>query len=326
MRWTGTWITYKNNAKMERKNSSFRQEDNQLIYTRVLNAARELVWEVWTQPEHLKEWWGPQGFSLTHKGMELKPGKAWEFVMHGFGQDYHNNIEYQEVEPPVLLSYRHSDPEGSLSFDVVVTFEDLGSKTLLTMRSVFASAEVIAELNRKVNALEGGQQTLDKLEAYLSTQIYIRQQLKTTNMSRVSTYLNFAGNTEAAFLFYKSVFGGEFHGQGVARFGDFPQEGMPPLSEADKNLILHIELETLGGHILMGTDAPESMGFSLNFGNNMHIHLEPDTRAETKKLFDALAAGGKITMELQDMFWGAYYGSCTDQFGVQWMFNCSEKV
>ena len=75
----------------------------------------------------------------------------------------------------------------------------------------------------------------------------------------------------------------------------------------------------------MGTDAPESMGFTVNFGNNLYISLEPDTRAETKKLYDALSADGKITMELADMFWGAYYGSCTDKYGVQWMFNCTAQ-
>ena len=100
---------------------------------------------------------------------------------------------------------------------------------------------------------------------------------------------------------------------------------MPPTQEKDKNLIIHIELQITGGHILMGTDAPESMGFKLNFGNNIHINLEPDTKAETQKLFKALSAGGKVTMELQDMFWGGYYGSCTDKFGVQWMFNYEEK-
>lgn len=89
---------------------------------------------------------------------------------------------------------------------------------------------------------------------------------------------------------------------------------------------MHIELPIIGGHILMGTDAPESMGFKVNFGNNVFINLEPDTRAETKNLFDALTVGGTITMELQVMFWGAYYGSCTDKFGVQWMFNCVEKI
>jgi PhnB protein len=146
-------------------------------------------------------------------------------------------------------------------------------------------------------------------------------------MARVSTYLNFPRNTEEVFNFYKSVFGGEFGGDGIARFKDIPQaEGMPTITENDKNLIMHIELPILGGHHLMGTDAPESMGFKVNFGNNVHINLEPDTRAETKKLFDSLAADGKITMDLQVMFWGAYYGSCTDKFGVQWMFNCVEKI
>jgi PhnB protein len=145
-------------------------------------------------------------------------------------------------------------------------------------------------------------------------------------MARVSTYLNFKRNTEEAFTFYKSVFGGEFTGPGIARFGDMPPaEGMPPLAEEDKNLVMHIELQILGGHMLMGTDAPESCGFQVNFGNNVHINLEPDTREETKKLFSALSAGGKVTMELQDMFWGAYFGSCTDKYGVHWMFNCPEK-
>lgn len=145
-------------------------------------------------------------------------------------------------------------------------------------------------------------------------------------MAQVSTYLNFGRNTEAAFLFYKTVFGGEFSGGGIARFGDFPPaEGMPQLAETDKNLIMHIELPILNGHILMGTDAPESMGFKLNQGNNVHIMLSPDTKAETDRLFSALSAKGVVTMPLQDMFWGAYYGSCTDQFGVQWMFNCTAK-
>ena len=144
-------------------------------------------------------------------------------------------------------------------------------------------------------------------------------------MSRVSTYLNFPRNTEEAFTFYKSVFGGEFSGGGIARLGDIPQSEGPSIADEDKKLVMHIELPIVGGHMLMGTDAPESMGFNVNFGNNVHINLEPDTRAETKKLFDALSAGGKITMDLQVMFWGAYYGSCTDKFGVQWMFNCTEK-
>lgn len=145
-------------------------------------------------------------------------------------------------------------------------------------------------------------------------------------MARVSTYLNFGRNTEEAFNFYKGIFGGEFGGNGINRFGDIPpSDEMPPLPEADKNLVMHVELEILGGHRIMGTDAPESMGFKVDKGNNVHLNLEPDTKAETKRLFDALSAGGQVTMELQDMFWGAYYGSCTDKFGIQWMFNCTEQ-
>lgn len=145
-------------------------------------------------------------------------------------------------------------------------------------------------------------------------------------MARVSTYLNFSNYTEEAFNFYKSVFGGEFSGGGIMRLGDDPpQEGMPPMTDDLKNLVMHVELPITGGHVLMGTDAPAQMGFKVNFGNNIYINLEPDTREETKRLFDALSSGGKVGMELQDMFWGAYFGSCTDKYGVQWMFNCSAK-
>ncbi len=144
-------------------------------------------------------------------------------------------------------------------------------------------------------------------------------------MARVSTYLNFPRETEAAFLFYQSVFGTEFNGP-MMRFKDIPPNPeQPPLAAEDLELIMHVELPTLGEHVLMGTDAPQSMGFTVNFGNNMYINLEPDDRAETDRLFDALAEGGVIETPLQDMFWGAYFGCLTDRFGVHWMFNCDNK-
>lgn len=146
-------------------------------------------------------------------------------------------------------------------------------------------------------------------------------------MATVSTYLNFATETEQAFNFYKSVFGTEFEGDGISRMGDVPsQPGQPEMSEADKNLVMHVSLPTLGGHRIMGTDAPESMGFSLNQGNNVYINLEPDTREETDRLFKALSEGGKVEMEMQEMFWGDYFGSCADKFGTKWMFNCTSKT
>jgi PhnB protein len=144
-------------------------------------------------------------------------------------------------------------------------------------------------------------------------------------MAQVSTYLNFPRQTEEAFTFYQSVFGGEFEG-GIHRMGEVPaQAGQPPMAEADKELVMHVALPILGGHQLMGTDAPESMGFTVKTGNNIYINLEPDTRTETERLFAALSAGGKVEMALTDMFWGDYFGSCRDKYGVQWMFNCTEK-
>ena len=144
-------------------------------------------------------------------------------------------------------------------------------------------------------------------------------------MARVSTYLNFPRCTEEAFGFYRSVFGGEFNGP-IHRFADIPPSpGQPPLPEADRQLVMHVELPMLAGHVLMGTDAPESMGFKVTPGNQVHINLEPDTRAEADRLFTGLSAGGQVEMPMQDMFWGAYFGSFTDRFGVRWMVNCMAR-
>jgi PhnB protein len=145
-------------------------------------------------------------------------------------------------------------------------------------------------------------------------------------MSRVSTYLNFMGNTDEAFNFYKSVFGTEFVFP-INRMGDAPPDpSAPALSEAEKNMIMHIELPILGGHVLMATDMLESMGHELRIGNNVTINLEPDTRAETDRLYEALSAGSSDGTGMQDMFWGSYWGTCLDRFGVRWMFNCIEPA
>lgn len=145
-------------------------------------------------------------------------------------------------------------------------------------------------------------------------------------MARVSTYLNFNRKTEEAFNLYRTVFGGDFIG-GLRRMGDVPAApGQPAMADADRQLVVHVELAILGGHVLMGTDAPESMGFKLVQGNNVHINLEPDTRAETERLFTALSEGGKVEMPLQEMFWGDYFGSLRDRFGTCWMFNCASKT
>ncbi len=144
-------------------------------------------------------------------------------------------------------------------------------------------------------------------------------------MTKAHVYLNFTNQTEAAFIFYKTVFGTEFEG-GINRFGDMPpQEGMPPLPDEAKNLVLHVSLPIADGYKIMGSDAPEQMGFKVNKGNNMYISLDVDSRQEADRLFKSLSAGGAVEMPLTDMFWGAYWGSFTDKFGVKWMINCDKK-
>jgi PhnB protein len=146
-------------------------------------------------------------------------------------------------------------------------------------------------------------------------------------MASVSTYLNFPGNTEVAFEFYRSIFGTKYQGGGIRRMSEVPAvPGQPPLPEAAKNLVLNVALPILGGHVLMGTDAHESMGFKLQPGNNVHINLHPDTRGEADRIFKALSDGGQVDMPMMEMFWGDYFGSFTDRFGTKWMINCSSKT
>ena len=135
-------------------------------------------------------------------------------------------------------------------------------------------------------------------------------------MPAMNPYLNFNGNTEEAFNFYKSVFGGEF--TMVGRFKDMPEEYRGPESEWNK--IMHISLPIKGGNVLMGSDSPEHMG-KVIVGNNVHISLHPETKQEADKLFSGLSAGGNVIMPMADAFWGAYFGMFVDKFGISWMIN-----
>lgn len=135
-------------------------------------------------------------------------------------------------------------------------------------------------------------------------------------MATLNTYLNFNGNTEEVFNFYKSVFGGEF--LALMRFKDTPGcEGMP---KEDQEGIMHVALPIGKTSVLMGTDVPSSM-VQVKPGSNMSISIGADSEAEADQLFNGLAQGGQIIMPLQKMFWNAYYGQLTDKFGIQWMVN-----
>jgi PhnB protein len=136
-------------------------------------------------------------------------------------------------------------------------------------------------------------------------------------MAKYDFYLNFNGNTEEAFNFYKSVLGGEF--LAVMRFGEAPGCDGGTISDGDKNKIMHIALPLEGGNAMMGTDALKSMGGEVTMGTNFHIIISADSRAEADRLHQALSEGGQVTMPMADQFWGAYFGSCADKFGFQWM-------
>lgn len=142
-------------------------------------------------------------------------------------------------------------------------------------------------------------------------------------MKAVNPYLNFPGNTEEAFNFYKSVFGGEF--LALNRFREFGGNPMG-LSERDLDKIAHVALSLGAGSLLMGTDVTESSPGALVIGNNVYITLEPDTIGEAQGLFDALSAGGRIEMPMQKTEWAEAYGICADKFGVQWMVNYTGSV
>jgi uncharacterized protein YndB with AHSA1/START domain len=151
------------------------QDPRALIATRIYAAPRDLVFAAWTDPEHLAQWWGPNGFTTTTSTFEMRPGGVWRFVMHGpDGRDYQNRITYDEVIPPERIVYRHGgDEDGKpVQFHVTVTFEDLGDRTRLTLHSVFPSAEERDRVVREYGADRGAVQTLDRLEQYLAAKAF----------------------------------------------------------------------------------------------------------------------------------------------------------
>jgi PhnB protein len=142
-------------------------------------------------------------------------------------------------------------------------------------------------------------------------------------MARINPYINFNGNTQEAFNFYKSVFGGEF--AAVMRFGESPGCDQMPIAESDKDKIMHIALPIGGDNVLMATDALESMGQTLSEGNNFSISISAESRDEADALFNGLAEDGKVEMPLADAFWGAYFGMLQDKFGIRWMINYDQN-
>ena len=138
---------------------------------------------------------------------------------------------------------------------------------------------------------------------------------------KLNPYLNFDGKCEEAFLYYKKVFGGEFAGQGLMRFGDIPPMDGFELAEEHKNRIMHVSLP-LGNELLMGSDTMPGFGNGpFKIGDTTYISIHPDSREEADRIFAELSAGGEVEMPMEDQFWGDYFGSFRDKFGINWMIN-----
>jgi uncharacterized protein YndB with AHSA1/START domain len=145
--------------------------DREIVITRLIDAPPVRVFDAWTDPEQVAQWWGPRGFTTTTHRMEVKPGGVWRFVMHGpDGRDYQNKITYLEVVKPERLVYRHGGDVDlePVSFQTTVTFVPQGDKTLVTMRAVFPTAAERDRVAKEYGAVEGGKQTLARLDEHLA--------------------------------------------------------------------------------------------------------------------------------------------------------------
>ncbi len=140
----------------------------------------------------------------------------------------------------------------------------------------------------------------------------------------IHPYLNFNGKTEEAFRFYEKALGGKL--TEIHRFGSMPSHGGPELTPEQQALVLHVGLELPDGQMIMASDMIEGMGPARVEGNNVSISVHPDNRQEADRIFKALAQGGTITMPIVDQFWGDYFGSLIDRFGINWMVNYSAQT
>lgn len=312
---------------------SVNKENNSINVKREFAADLPLVWAAWTKAELLDQWWAPKPYRTKTKSMNFSVGGSWHYAMISPENETHwCRADYQTIDPLKSFSGLDAfcDEEGNINNEFPRslwnnTFLSQGESTTVDIVIRYENLEDL----EKIVALgfeEGFTMALGNLDQYIKEQFRLRHLMRPDNKARVCTYLNFPGNTEEAFLFYQSVFKTSFVAPGIRRFGDLPPDpNHPPVAEAVKKMVLHVELPITANHILMGTDSPKEMGFTVTQGNNMHISIEPDTRAEATRIFEDLSKDGTVSMPLQDMFWGAYFGSFTDRFGINWIVNYQTK-
>lgn len=148
--------------------------DREIVITRLIDAPRDIVFEVWTNPEHLEKWWGPNGFSTTTKEFEFRPGGRWIHTMHGpDGTDYPNECYYENIISPEIIEYEHGGGDdvgvNDAAFHATVTFEEEDGRTRIIMKSVFKTRKQRDHVVEKYGAIEGGNQTLARLNGYVLT-------------------------------------------------------------------------------------------------------------------------------------------------------------
>lgn len=308
---------------------SVNKENNTIHVTRDFAANVSLVWDAWTKPELLDLWWAPKPYQTKTKSMDFKEGGMWLYCMVSPENEVHwCKLDYKKIENQKFYSGLDGfcDENGNLNTEFPRSlwnneFSAVGEHTRVNIAIQYDSLEDLEKI-LSFGFKEGFSMAMENLDQYIEAKFKLRNELKPKQLPRVCNYLNFPGNTEEAFLFYRSVFKTEFLGNGIQRFGDLPaDDNHPPIADVIKKMVLHVELPITPHHVLMGTDAPKEMGFTLTTGNNMHISIEPETREEAKRIFDELSAGGQVTMPLEDMFFGAYFGSFTDKYGINWMIN-----
>ena len=313
------------------------KQNNTIEVTREFAAELELVWEAWTNPEILDQWWAPKPYQTQTKSMDFRVGGFWHYQMFNTQRTDPSEChwcrnDFLAIEP--LKSFTgldaFCDEAGEVNTALprtrwINTFVPSADSTIVHITAHYNSLEDLEQI-MDMGFKEGFSAALENLDQYIAAKFERRLQNKGSRHVRVCSYLNFDGKTEEAFLFYRSVFKTEFLGKGIERFGDIPADANhPPMAESIKKMVLHVELPITGGHILMGTDAPKEMGFTLTKGNNMHLCIEPESRAEADRLFTALSAEGNVTMPMADMFFGAYFGEFSDKYGINWMINYQEK-
>ena len=276
-----------------------KNDDREIRAMRVLSAPRELVFTMWTDPNHIANWFGPKGFTTTTHKMDVRPGGEWRHTMRGpDGMEYPNHIIYREVVKPERLVYSHvSDPP----FQMTVTFEGEGNHTRLTVVMLFESAAIRDRTIKERGAEEGLHSTLTRLAENLAKISHDRAPL-----APVIPYLTLRDGA-AAIAFYEKAFDAAL---------------MFKMPAQDGKRLMHASIAVNGGVIMLsdeftefgdagGTKAPPSIG-----GTPVTIHLEVDDADQWWQR--ALDAGASVAMPLDNMFWGARYGKLKDPFGHIW--------